>query len=102
MHPSSTLRLTRRGRVVLVLALAGLLLAAFSLGRSDTQAATEATTRPVLAPTTVHSGETLWQVAQRIAPSSDPRAVVAQLKDLNDLRGAVQAGQQLLLPASRG
>ena len=96
---ASPLRLTRRGRTVLVLLLMSLLLAAFSLGRSDSQAATEAAARPVLATTTVHGGETLWQVAQRIAPGTDPRSVVAQLKALNHLEGSVQAGQQLLLPA---
>ena len=103
----TTTHLTRRGRLVLVLALAGLLYAAFSVGRAGTQASTVA--EPLSAPApvaasvapqvTVQSGETLWTVAQRIAPDDDPRGVVQQIKRLNDLAdGGVRAGQQLLLP----
>jgi hypothetical protein len=104
-HPTSLggragLRLTRRGRVVLLLALVVLLLAAFSLGRVGSQAAPRGA-RPTapLAQTTVHQGETLWSVARRVAPGTDPRAVVLRLQELNHLDGAgVRAGQLLLLP----
>lgn len=96
--PTSTVRLTRRGRVVAVVVLVGLLLAAFTLGRgSESQASSE--TPRAYATTTVHQGETLWAVAHRVAPGSDPRAVVQQIRELNHLSSAaVQAGQQLLLP----
>lgn len=104
-HPGDgAVRLTRRGRVVVVLALMTLLLAAFTLGRTgDSQAATGSTAgsaaRTPYASTTVHAGETLWSVAQRVAPGHDPRAVVQQLRELNQLdSAAVQVGQQLLLP----
>ena len=95
----SSLRLTRRGRAVLLLLLVTLLFAAFALGRgSESQATTEGARAPY-ATTTVHAGETLWGVAKRVAPGSDPRAVVQQIRELNHLdSAAVQAGQQLLLP----
>lgn len=98
--PTST-RITRRGRLVLTLALVGLLLAAFSLGRADApQAATEAAPAPAVVQTTVQAGDSLWTVAQRVAPESDPREVVQQLRTLNELSGSgLQVGQQLLLPA---
>ena len=98
----SAIRLTRRGRVVLLLVLVGLLLTAFALGRSGTSvAATDAAAPAPYAQTTVHRGETLWSVAKRVAPGHDPRAVVEQLRALNHLSsGSVQAGQQLLLPRS--
>lgn len=94
------LRLTRRGRVVLVLAMLLLALASFTLGRAGTsQAATDAPARVPYVSTTVNAGETLWAVAKRVAPGHDPRDVVAQLQQLNHLHSAVvQAGQQLLLP----
>lgn len=94
-------RVTRRGRVVLTLTLVGLLLAAFSLGRADApQAATEAAPAPAVVQTTVQPGDSLWTVAQRVAPEADPRDVVQQLRSLNDLSGSgLQVGQQLLLPA---
>jgi LysM domain len=95
-----TTRITRRGRVVVLLALVALLFAAFSYGRAGTQAATVAEPRLALVETTVQPGESLWTVAQRIAPETDPREVVQQIRRINDLSGSgLQAGQQLLLPA---
>lgn len=92
-------RLTRRGRLALLMILVGLLLGAFSLGRVGSQAATTVPTRPALEQTTVHAGESLWSVARRIAPASDPRDVVVQLRRLNHLdNAAVQVGQSLVLP----
>ena len=96
-------RLTRRGRTVLVLLLAALLLAAFSLGSQATQASDVAVDSATvqLEQTTVQPGESLWSVAQRIAPDNDPREVVAQIQRLNDLSGSqLQVGQHLLLPAA--
>ncbi|MGH3928458.1 MAG: LysM peptidoglycan-binding domain-containing protein [Pseudonocardiaceae bacterium] len=50
----------------------------------------------------VGAGETLWDVAQRVAPESDPRAVVERIRQLNGTPGsAVQPGQQLRVPADR-
>ena len=95
-----SVRLTRRGRLLVVLLLAGLLLAAFSLGRAGSSLASTTAARPApVSSTTVHRGETLWAVAQRIAPGSDPRPVIAQLRRLNHLdSAALQVGQQLVVP----
>ena len=100
-RPTGTLRLTRRGRAVLLLSLVTLLLAAFSLGRVGSEAAPKgAAAQPVLAQTVVQPGESLWAVAKRVAPGHDPRAVIDQLADLNHLdSGSVQAGQLLLVPS---
>ena len=98
----SPVRLTRRGRVVVLLALVTLLLAAFSLGRVGSEAAPKGA-RPAaaLGQTVVHPGESLWAVAQRVAPGHDPRAVIDQIADLNHLdSGTLQPGQLLLIPAS--
>jgi hypothetical protein len=97
--PTPPVRLTRRGRLVILLALVTVALLAFTLGRvGSSQAATEPGTRVPYVQTTVHSGETLWAVAQRVAPGHDPREVVEQIRALNHLTGSLQAGQQLLLP----
>ena len=101
-HTSTTpqVHLTRRGRSLLLLALVGVLFAAFSLGRANSQAvvtAGEAST--AVEQITVQSGESLWAVARRIAPENDPREVIAQIRRLNQLEDSqLQAGQQLLLP----
>jgi LysM repeat protein len=78
-----------------------LLLAAFSLGRTGAQGSTTVQPGVQLEQATVLPGETLWAVAQRLAPGQDPRPVVDQIRRLNDLTSAeLQAGQQLLLPAA--
>jgi LysM repeat protein len=104
--PSTAVHLTRRGRLVVLLALVALLFAAFSIGRAGTQAATvqgassPRAVAPAVVQTTVQPGETLWQLAHRVAPGTDPREVVRRIRSLNHLRGSgLQAGQQLLLPA---
>jgi LysM repeat protein len=94
----ATVRLTRRGRIVLVLAVMTLVvLAGFVLG----QGSGAATGRAHHAQHTliVQRGESLWSVAARIAPHQDPRLVVADLEALNDLSSpAVTPGQQLVIP----
>lgn len=94
------LRLTRRGRVVLVvlpalLALSGALLAA---APGVAEAAPRQSTRTVV----VGTGDTLWTIAERIAPHTDPRVTVAAIERANGLPGArVDAGALLVLPAER-
>jgi hypothetical protein len=47
----------------------------------------------------VHAGESIWQVARRVAPSADPGAVAARIVELNDLGSpSVRAGQVLVSP----
>lgn len=95
---SSPVRLTRRGRVLLLLLLVSVVLVAFSLGRTS---ATAGGAGPTRAPRTaiVQPGETLWSIAQRVAPGADPRLTIARLTDLNGLGSApIVAGQRLLLP----
>jgi LysM repeat protein len=48
---------------------------------------------------TVDTGQSLWQVAETIAPNADPRDVIAAIMQLNRLESAdVLAGQQLAIP----
>jgi hypothetical protein len=46
-------------------------------------------------------GENLWELAERVAPSSDASAVVERIRELNAIDGAVQPGQPLTVPFSR-
>jgi hypothetical protein len=94
-------RLTRRGRVLLVVVLAVVLAAAFSVGRSST--ATSVRTAPWRpAAVVVAPHETLWEVATRVAPKRDPRVTVAAIVRLNALQGpVVHPGQRLLVPSAR-
>ena len=95
--------LTRRGRVLAVLVFAAVLLGAFSLGRTASEAAAPTTSASTVQVehTTVQPGDSLWSVARRVAPENDPRAVVEQIRRLNELTSAeIQVGQQLLLPVA--
>lgn len=50
----------------------------------------------------VGAGETLWDIARRVAPRSDPRAVVERIRQLNQITGsAISPGQWLQVPDSR-
>lgn len=92
------LRLSRRGRLLLVLVVAGLAFAAFSAGRVSVAHAID---RHQLHRVTVAAGQTLWDVAVQVAPHADPRVTVAELEAANHLPGgAVLAGQSLVVPAS--
>ena len=46
----------------------------------------------------VEQGDTLWSIARRVAPGRDPRPVVDGLIEVNDVRGGLQAGQELSIP----
>jgi hypothetical protein len=98
----SGVRLTRRGRAaVVLLMLLVLVVGGFTLGRASSQAAGPQVSRP-LPTVTVAPGETLWQIAARVAPQADRRALVAQIETLNHLSGGhVVAGMQLRLPRVR-
>jgi LysM repeat protein len=96
------IRLTRRGRVVvallvvLPLAVGGTVLGAGSLAIADGQSASTVRFEHV----TVQNGESLWTIAQHIAPNVDPRDVIAAIVDLNGLSSAsVQPGQRLAIPS---
>ena len=96
------IRLTRRGRAVVVLATLGaLLVGGFTLGHAPSQASGHVH-RVAPHTITVQPGETLWGVAERIAPRVDPRLVVAQIQQLNHLHGPqLLAGMQLVVPITR-
>lgn len=100
------LRLTRRGQFVffglplillaaLVLSLAGFLNAPAKAADS----ASELTLTPTVT-VTVQPGESLWAIAGAVAPERDPRDVVADIVQLNNLGAArVIPGQQLYVPS---
>lgn len=95
----STVRLTRRGRlVVFLLGLTAALVAGFVLAAGST--ATERSE-----PTTtiqVGDGETLWQIARTVAVEGHTADMVEHIKDLNDLEGgALRAGQELRVPLAQ-
>jgi hypothetical protein len=49
----------------------------------------------------VKPGESLWELAGRVAPGSDASAVVDRIRELNGVEGAVRPGQPLTVPVER-
>jgi hypothetical protein len=99
--PSGSVRLTRRGRlVVLALALVAVLAVGFVLASGSVatdEPGTPEPTRVVL----VGSGDTLWDIAAGLADDGDVRAMIDRIEELNALEsGMVVAGQKLVVPAS--
>lgn len=101
---ATRLRLTTRGRRVLVSLAA--LPAVVALSAAMISGGSALATRADGAPAgsfdtvTVQAGDSLWAIAERVAPAADPRDVVAAFSHLNGLdAGLVSAGQELAIPA---
>jgi len=96
------LRITRRGRAVLTLLIAiplAIGAAVMGVGAVGAAAGSHGSTA-TFQYVTVEPGESLWQVAEGVAPKADPREVIADILSLNNLSsGDVQAGERLAIPA---
>lgn len=93
--------LTRRGRVVLaaIVVLPALVFGGVIVANSAAAAGAGSSFSASFRHVTVQPGQSLWLIAQRIAPTSDPRDVVGAIVDLNGLSSSVvQAGQRLAIP----
>lgn len=95
---STPIRLTRRGRVVIfgsLLVLCGL---AIALLAPSGNASAPIGDRPIVV---VQRDDTLWSIAERVAPGADPYATVEQIRHLNGLDDyTIYAGQELVIPAA--
>ena len=90
------LRITRRGRLV-VLAVALMIVLLPGAWRAMATAQVEGPTTTAI---TVQSGDTLWGIAAAIDPGADPRALIAQIRELNTLtQSGLVPGQVLVVPA---
>jgi len=99
---SRPVHLTARGRAVAfvasLLALGALVVGAGQMVEATAGGAVGgAAGEPVAV--VVGSGDTLWGIAQEIAPDRDPRSVVQQIRSLNDLgTRSIVPGQSILVP----
>ena len=89
------LRLTRRGVRVVAAAVGVVAVGVVGLARASAPS-TGAPHRTVPDTVTVHSGDTLWSIAGRVAPQRDPSAEVADLQQLNRLSGVALVPGQVL------
>ena len=98
---NAELRLTRRGRAVLVVFAASFTLLALWLTVGPGALAVGHRGTPHEGRTVVVGpGDTLWEIASDVDPEADPRLIVQRIIDLNGLGGdpTVQPGQELRVP----
>lgn len=98
--PRVRLRLTRRGRFVIAALVAlPLVVALLSLALNGGGAVAGSTEAPVTI--TVEAGQSLWSLAEQLAPDAPTADVVADVVAVNQLDGAsVVPGQVLIVPAA--
>ena len=99
--PAPRLRLTARGRLVFgTLASIAVVAAAMFLGvGSDGAQATLDPGATTFEYVSIEPGQSLWQLAEQVAPQADPREVIDEILSLNNLSsGDVQPGQHLAIP----
>ncbi|MFM1918110.1 MAG: hypothetical protein RJB01_1625 [Actinomycetota bacterium] len=97
-HRSAPIRLTRRGRLA-VFAAAVVTAASFMTFVGDFAGASSAGGEAATGSYVVGPGDSLWAIAQEVAPAGDTRETVERIKDLNGMRSAVVfAGQELVIP----
>jgi hypothetical protein len=95
---AAPLRVTRRGTLVRAAAVAlialGLVITAWLSAPPSSSSTGDAPPMPTVV--TVEAGDTLWSLAGRLAPTSDPREVVSNLRRINGLDSVtLQPGQVL-------
>ncbi|QIM17453.1 hypothetical protein G7067_11595 [Leucobacter insecticola] len=97
------MRLTRRGRFVFgtlatVVVAAALALAA-AIGAPQALASDSASDARQFHYVVAQPGASLWSLASELDPTADPRDLVAELVQLNQLDGSgVQAGEAIAVP----
>jgi len=92
---TASVRITRRGRLV-ILAVALLVVLLPGAWRAMATAQVEG---PSTIAVTVAPGDTLWGIASQIDPGADPRALIAEIRELNALaQSGLLPGQQLQVP----
>lgn len=95
MPPMDRTRVRRR--VVLAVG-AGLVLASWAGPLTSALAGDRPSQPPAVI--VVEPGDTLWGIAEQVAPESDPRATVRRLAEANGLESTVLVpGMEILVPA---
>ncbi len=98
----SALRLTRRGRGVVLAAflVAALALVVFAFSDAATGSGERGAPVPVRI-VQVEAGDTLWSIATRAAPGEDPRDLIDEIEELNGLDGSLRVGSEIAVPLDR-
>jgi len=98
-RPTPSVRLTRRGRVVLTLLFLGVLLAVLTAVGPRVVATGEHGSPVPTTTVVVGEGDTLWNIAADVAEPGHTREMVHRIVELNSLSSVtIHAGQELAVP----
>lgn len=99
--PGGQVRLTRRGRlVVLVTVLLVAFAVSIALG-AGSMATEEAGQRPPTDVVVINEGDTLWDIAAAVAEDGQVRSMVHEIRELNNLDSSVVSlGQRIHVPVA--
>lgn len=100
---TATLRLTRRGRMVFgalaTVLVAGVLALVAAFAAPEAMATAQGSDGQHFEYVVVQPGSSLWSLATALDPSADPRDLVSEIVQLNQLDGSsVQAGEAIAVP----
>ena len=94
------LKLTRRGRLAILVAAFSFVALGFSIAPSFSLGSVTPAPTASGYSVVVQPGDTLWAIASKAAPKADPRVTVQKIIDLNKLSSTeLRAGQSLSLPS---
>jgi hypothetical protein len=97
--PAPTVRLTRRGRITLLVLLVSAAFVALSVIGGHSAATGEAGVPVETRTVVVGDGDTLWGLASVVAEPGEVREMIHHIQKLNALPGAgLQRGQELAVP----
>lgn len=99
--PEPRIRINRRGRIVLGSFAALPLALGIAFGSVSMAAASGGASEEIeFTYVTVDAEQTLWAIAEEVAPDEDPRVAVHAIQTLNQLPSStVHAGERLAIPA---
>lgn len=94
-----SVRLTRRGRLTLLVLFVGLLFLVFTVFGGQSAATGEAGEPVQTRTVVVGDGDTLWGIASEVAEPGEVREMVHHIRELNALPSAsLMRGQELAVP----
>lgn len=95
-RPAAGMRITRRGRLAILMLALGIVL----LPGAWRAMATAQTDGMQTATVTVQAGDTLWAIASAVDPGADPRVLIAEIREINSLsQSGLVPGQILVVPS---
>ena len=99
--PAGDLRLTRRGRVVVVVLFLAVLLAVLTAFGAHSAATREPGAPLHTRTVVVGQGDTLWDIAATVAKPGQVRETVHEIEELNAMTGPdLTVGQKVAVPTS--